>query len=241
MGLLNDASSFAASAVRLGRGLSPRLTAAQRQGPEQTLELYDFEGCPFCRKVREVLCELDLDYLAHPVAHGSARREELLEEGGKMQVPYLIDPNTGTRLYESEDIIVYLNETYGGGRRAGWTLPVPGMVDNLGSMLASGARLWRGSRCVAPKRGASLEPLILYNMEGSPYCRKVREALSAFDLEHLVRNLPKGSPKRAELARRGGKVQVPFLVDPNTGTEMYESDDIVAYLGRQYGKSKLTS
>jgi len=25
-------------------------------------------------------------------------------------------------------------------------------------------------------------PLVLYNMEGSPYCRKVREALSELDL-----------------------------------------------------------
>jgi len=28
---------------------------------------------------------------------------------------------------------------------------------------------------------------------------------------------------------------VPYLVDPNTGREMYESDDIVAYLEAEYG------
>jgi glutathione S-transferase len=33
---------------------------------------------------------------------------------------------------------------------------------------------------------------------------------------------------------RGGKMQVPFLVDPNTDSAMYESDDIVAYLEAQY-------
>lgn len=27
----------------------------------------------------------------------------------------------------------------------------------------------------------------------------------------------------------------PYLIDPNTGTEMYESDDIVAYLNEKYG------
>jgi glutathione S-transferase len=47
--------------------------------------------------------------------------------------------------------------------------------------------------------------------------------------------MPKGSPRRAELRERGGKVQVPFLVDPNTGRELYESDDIVAYLEKEYG------
>ena len=30
----------------------------------------------------------------------------------KMQVPYLVDPNTGTGMFESGDIIDYLRETY---------------------------------------------------------------------------------------------------------------------------------
>src|SRR2546422_9133153 len=112
MGIANDLSSFAATIVRFGRGVSSRVTSDQRATPHHVLELYDYEGCPYCRKVREVLCELDLDYLAHPVAHDSARREELVQLGGKMQVPYLIDHNTGTRLYESDEITEYLNETY---------------------------------------------------------------------------------------------------------------------------------
>src|SRR5262249_10891025 len=159
----------------------------------------------------------------------------LVQLGGKTQVPYLIDPNTGTRLYESDEIIEYLNETYGAGKRAGWSLPTPSLVDNVVSFAASGVRLGRGARCRVGARRETLQPLTLYNMEGSPYCRKVREALSELDLEHIVRNLPKGSPKRRELAQRGGKVQVPYLVDPNTGREMYESDDILAYLEREYG------
>src|SRR5206468_1075453 len=72
MSLANDLTSFAATAVRLGRGVFPRVTAAGRPDPPKLLELYDFEGCPYCRKTREVLCELDLDYLAHPVARGRA-------------------------------------------------------------------------------------------------------------------------------------------------------------------------
>src|SRR5947208_5535625 len=117
--MINDLSSFAATIVRLGRGITPRITADRRPQPERMLELYDFEACPYCRKVREALSELDLDYLEHPVAKGSAHRAALTALGGKVQAPYLIDPNTGTRLYESEEIIDYLNETYGAGRRAG--------------------------------------------------------------------------------------------------------------------------
>ncbi|HUI26385.1 MAG TPA: glutathione S-transferase N-terminal domain-containing protein, partial [Candidatus Kryptonia bacterium] len=214
----------------------PRLTAAQRRGPAPALELYDFEACPYCRKVREALCELDLDYLAHPVAHGSPRRGQLIQLGGRMQVPYLIDGTTGTRLYESDEIIAYLNDAYGEGRRAGWSVPIPSVLDDIDSVMASAVRFGRGGRCRASARRTRLEPLTLYNMEGSPYCRKVREVLSELDLEHTVRNLPKGSPKRAELIERGGKMQVPYLVDPNTGRELYESDEIVAYLETFYGR-----
>jgi glutathione S-transferase len=30
-----------------------------------------------------------------------------------MQVPYLFDPNTGREMFESADIVAYLEETYG--------------------------------------------------------------------------------------------------------------------------------
>jgi glutathione S-transferase len=235
MSLANDVSSFVATIVRLGRGVYPTITADHRPEPKHLLELYDFEGCPYCRKAREVLCELDLDYLVHPVAQGSPRRQELKQLGGKVQVPYLIDPNTHTRLYESDDIIDYLNERYGKGQRAGWSLPIPSLLDDIDSAAASAVRLGRGTRCRVEQPRSGLKPMTLYNMEGSPYCRKVRETLSELDLEYIVRNVPKGSPKRAALGKRGGKIQVPYLIDPNTTTEMYESEDIVAYLEGQYG------
>ena len=234
MSLPNDLTSYTATLIRLGRGVFPRVTAERRRDPARLLELYDFEACPYCRKVREVLSELDLDYRVHPVAQGSGRRAELVRRGGKMQAPYLVDPNTGTELYESDDIIRYLNATYGEGKQAGWRLPVPAILDDVNSTLASAVRFGRGSRCRRGGLRETFEPLTLFNMEGSPYCRKVRETLSELDLEYVVRNLPKGSPKRAELTRRGGKMQVPYLIDPNTRREMYESDDIIAYLEGQY-------
>jgi glutathione S-transferase len=238
MSIVDNVSSFAASVVRLGRGISPVVTRDRRREPKHLLELYDYEGCPYCRKVREVLTELDLDYVVHPVAHGSPRRDELKRLGGKVQVPFLVDPNTHKKLYESDDIIAYLNQHYGAGQRAGWSLPLPRLVDDAVSGLASVTRLARGTRARSTAPRASTTPLVLYNMEGSPYCRKVREVLTELDLEYVVRNLPKGSPQRAELKERGGKVQVPYLIDPNTETEMYESDDIVAYLERQYGAGR---
>lgn len=37
--------------------------------------------------------------------------------GGKKQFPYMVDPNTGTSMYESDDIISYLFDTYGEGSK----------------------------------------------------------------------------------------------------------------------------
>lgn len=241
MSLVDDLSSFVATAIRGGRGLSSTVATEHRPDPPRLLELWDFEACPYCRKVREVLCELDLDYRAHPVAHRSPRRTALRARGGRVQAPFLDDPNTGTALYESAEIIAYLNDVYGAGRRAGWWVPVPDLLDNIDSMLASAARLGRGAGCRATRDREGLEPLTLWNMEGSPYCRKVREALSELDLAHVVRNVPKGSPRRATLAKLGGKVQVPYLIDPNGGWAGYESDDIVAYLEREYGAAAQAS
>lgn len=235
MSFLNDASSLAATLVRAGRGIYPKVTAAHRQPPPWLLELWEFENCPYCRKVREVLSELDLDCLTRPLPHGHPDWEEFAAREGKHQVPFLLDPNSGTRLYESDDINQYLNATYGNGKRAGWLLPVPRLLDDAVSGIASGLRIGRGTSYRGRPLPAGYENPTLYNMEGSPYCRKVREVLSELALPHVVRNLPKGSPKRDELARRGGKMQVPYLVDPNMGRELYESDDIIAYLEAEYG------
>jgi glutathione S-transferase len=233
--LLNDTTSFVATLVRAARGVYPKVTAAERAMPPRLLELWEFENCPYCRKVREVLSELDLDYVARPLPHGHPGWREFAGREGKHQVPFLVDPNTGRRLYESDDINAYLNATYGNGRRAGWVLPIPALVDDAISALASGARIGRGTAYRGRPLPAGYQNLTLYNMEGSPYCRKVREVLSELALPYVVRNLPKGSPKRDELVRRGGKMQVPYLVDPNRGHELYESDDIVTHLEKEYG------
>jgi glutathione S-transferase len=241
-GIVNDASAFAATVIRLGGGLSRAGAATERQPPDRLLELYDYEGCPYCRKVRERLCELDIDVLVHPVAHGSARREDLAQLGGRVQVPYLVDPNRNTALYESEDILAYLDQHYGNGERPRGLRVFP-VANTIDSYIATAVRLGRGTRVVGGLAGARrpASRLELYNMEGSPYCRKVREALSELDLEHVIRNVPKGSPKRDRLRELAGKVQVPYLVDPNTGQAMFESDDIIACLYTQYGPPRFVA
>jgi glutathione S-transferase len=48
------------------------------------------------------------------------------------------------------------------------------------------------------------------------------------------RPLPGG--RREKLLAQLGRIQVPYLEDPNTGTKMYESSDIMDYLERQYAR-----
>ena len=44
--------------------------APQNRRPEKLLKLYDIEASPYCRLVREVLTELDLDVLVLPCPAG---------------------------------------------------------------------------------------------------------------------------------------------------------------------------
>jgi hypothetical protein len=56
---------------------------------------------------------LEIPYYVHNIAKGSPEREEFKKlTGGKMQVPFMIDENTGKQMFESEDIVKYLYETY---------------------------------------------------------------------------------------------------------------------------------
>ena len=233
---LNDAHSMAASAVRGPRGLI--VISSNRNNPprpDKILEVYEFEGCPFCRKVREAMTELDLSYINRSCAKGAVTKRRRLEErAGKQQFPYLIDPNTDVEMYESEDIITYLAETYGPGRSR-----LAGLLAPANTAGAVAASIVRGSsekvRLGLEDREQPEEIPVLYNLEMSPYCRKVREKFNELNLDYRVENVGKFSARRPELVERGGKMMVPFLIDPNTGVEMYESDDIVAYLEETYG------
>ena len=61
--LLDVATSFVVTVARLGAGME---VGPIGRRPEKPLELYEFEGCPFCRKVREALSVLDLDAVVYP-------------------------------------------------------------------------------------------------------------------------------------------------------------------------------
>lgn len=72
----------------------------------------------------------------------------------------------------------------------------------------------------------------LYFMPTCPYCRKVLLYMNQHGIELPLRDITAEPEARTTLERVGGKVQVPCLfID---GAPMYESDDIIAYLGRTF-------
>ncbi|MBK9034280.1 MAG: glutathione S-transferase N-terminal domain-containing protein [Myxococcales bacterium] len=109
LGPLGDATSGVASVLRAGAGRRARASRA----PAQPLALWSFELSPYSRRVREALCELELPYVLHNLARGSAGRAAFRARTGKVMVPYLEDPNTDARMFESRDIVAYLERTYG--------------------------------------------------------------------------------------------------------------------------------
>lgn len=228
MRFLDIASSFATSVVRLGAGRTVRGVAAR---PDKRLELYEFEACPFCRKAREEFSRLDLEAIVYPCPkRGTRYRPGIVERGGKAQFPYLVDPNTGAEMYESNEIARYLSDTYGDGSRSiGSRL---GLLNDVASVFAGMPRAARGVT-VRPSRAPD-QPLELWSYEASPFSRLVRERLCELEIAYLLHNIGKGSARRPALIERAGKMQVPYLYDPNTGAEMFESAEILDYLELTY-------
>jgi len=79
------------------------------------LSLYQYEACPFCVKVRRALRRNGLNLEIRDAKRDEQHKQALQNEGGKLKVPCLrIDePGGEVRwMYESSDIISYLEKTY---------------------------------------------------------------------------------------------------------------------------------
>jgi len=200
--------------------------------PVEPLLIYEFEACPFCRKVREALSVLDLDAWIRPCPKGGRRfRDELVRRGGKAQFPYLVDPNHGVEMYESSDIVEHLFDRYGEGSPP--ALLRRGGLSTISAVLSGATRATKGT--FARPSCAPAKSLELYGYEGSRHCRVVRDVLCELELPYRLRNVARGSPRREAFLRRAGRMQVPWLLDPNRNRTLFESHEIIAYLEDQYG------
>lgn len=248
--------ALASSLLEGGRGMQG---TAFPQQPEKPLQLYEFEGSPFCRRVREVLTLLNLDYEVYPCPKGGQKYRKIVQEkGGKQQFPFLVDENSGVALYESQDIIHYLFQHYGkSGKTPQKFAHYPQLpVVALAGTLVNGARgIWINKKII--DRAAPAELLELWGFEASPFTRVVRATLAELELPFIYHNVAKerwqdmgpavlrfkpgkyqalaGGKREKVMDVMGRDIQVPYLVDPNTGVKMFESAAIVKYLNKHYG------
>lgn len=72
-----------------------------------SLTLYYKPSCPYCHKVLQFMESHDIELPLKNLMENSFHRQELLEIGGKGQVPCLMID--GQALYESDDIISWLD------------------------------------------------------------------------------------------------------------------------------------
>lgn len=228
---------LAFKAFRRRFGVEEKSSLLRTRRPEKMLELYEFEGCPFCKKVREAVTILDLDVLVYPTPKdGPTYRPKVKDMGGKIQFPYLVDSNTGVQMYESNDIVRYLFTTYGEVEE---TIPNQ-LSDNVGTILTAGLsllpRLGAGSKYskTSSEQGDKPQPLVLYGYEASPFVKLIRERLCELEIPYIMKTCARGSPTRNQVFEKTGTFQVPYLEDVNTGENLFESLDILNYIDEIY-------
>ena len=246
---LNVAASTLSSTLGGWRGTSVVHAATQ---PPKPIALYDMEGSPACRSVREALTALGLDVQVWPCPLGGKRYAAKARSlGGTPGQPLLVDPNGPVTLNDAGAIIEHLFGTY--AHRAP---PRAYRANTLGALLGTAAtavRQQRGTQARPSRKPA--KPLALWSFESSPYSRLVRERLSELELPYHLHNLgkeqfadmgpatlrvrpgpyrPKPGGKREQVLARLGRVQVPYLEDPNTDTALFESAAIIDYLEARY-------
>jgi glutaredoxin len=209
---LLDAYEIVGSAVaglmRPGRGtqVSAAALSSTVPRPETPLILYSYESNQFCRLVREVMTELDLVYELRSAGKESPRRAELAQlTGGSSLCPYLVDPNTGTSMPESLDIIRYLYKTY-----ADWTppnellqwgsntvLPLAKPIFSTLAPLQAGASTNRddstssttydqdlGDAIAEIDSEAQSHPVVVYTYELSPFCFEAKALLDNLNIDY---------------------------------------------------------
>lgn len=75
------------------------------------MKLYQFESCPYCKMVREVLSDLEITYINVNVPRERSKRQEVFEVSGQWTVPVMVDGDV--MLDDEEKILPYLAEKYG--------------------------------------------------------------------------------------------------------------------------------
>ncbi|MEF8814015.1 MAG: glutathione S-transferase N-terminal domain-containing protein [Halovenus sp.] len=80
---------------------------------EPQITFYRLQACPFCERVTRKLQEYDLAYQSRFVEPMHSDRDVVKRLSGARTVPVIVDERTGVTMSESENIVSYLEATYG--------------------------------------------------------------------------------------------------------------------------------
>lgn len=73
------------------------------------IELFSMDSCPYCRKVKDYFKAHNIEFIERDVNNPEFARE-LMTLGGKPQVPFLAIRDKNIYLYDSDQIIKYVQE-----------------------------------------------------------------------------------------------------------------------------------
>ena len=79
--------------------------------------------------------------------------------------------------------------------------------------------------------------LTLYYTPTCPFCQRVLQLAENLNIELDLQDVSADESVMTALVEKGGKEQVPFLVDTEKDISMYESSDIIEYLRENYANS----
>ncbi|KAL1503183.1 hypothetical protein AB1Y20_011241 [Prymnesium parvum] len=233
----------AAAAARRWNGATPAARPAasphEWRVTHPDLLLYEYEASPWCRRVRETLCLLDLEHSVFPCpretlrlegAYGarSRHRPAVAAAGGALRFPFLHDRTQHAALNGSEAIVAHLWRHYGqdaARTRLDAVLnggALPRALDFAALAAPSVLRPW--AECglmLAPSRRAEA-PLVLHGCEPQPGSRLLREKLCILQLPYVYK------PRGVEVGA------IPHLADPNTGWASFGARDGLNYLEETY-------
>lgn len=74
--------------------------------------------------------------------------------------------------------------------------------------------------------------IVLYALDGCPYCEAVHDALDAHDINYETQWVEALHSTRNTVKRVSGQRAVPVLVDEQRGVTMSESENILGYVER---------
>lgn len=82
------------------------------------IKFFFMDGCPYCIKVQAKLDKLKIKFVPRNINDDENWRE-LMKIGKKDMVPFIVDGSVA--MYESDEIVKYLEEKYGRNKNANRT------------------------------------------------------------------------------------------------------------------------